>query len=53
VITDIAGNPISSATDLGSVLHSHKPGDQVQVTWTDQGGTSHTARVTLTTGPAI
>lgn len=53
VITDVAGNPISSAADLGTVLHSHKPGDQVQVTWTDQASASHSATVTLTTGPAV
>ena len=37
----------------GNVLHSFKPGDQVQVTWTDQASASHTATITLTTGPAI
>jgi S1-C subfamily serine protease len=53
VITEVAGNPINSTTDLGNVLHSYKPGDQVQVTWTDQASASHTAAITLTTGPAI
>jgi len=53
VITDVAGTPISSTTDLGNVLHTYKPGDQVQFTWTDQSSTSHTATITLTTGPAI
>jgi len=53
VITQVAGNAISSTADLGSALHSYKPGDTVQVTWTDQGAASHTATITLTTGPAI
>jgi S1-C subfamily serine protease len=53
VITDVAGTPISTTTDLGNVLHTYKPGDQVQITWTDQQSTSHTATITLTTGPAI
>jgi S1-C subfamily serine protease len=53
VITDVAGNPISSTTDLGNVLHSYKPGDKVQVTWTDQASVSHTATIILTTGPAL
>jgi len=53
VITDVAGTSIGSTTDLGNVLHTYKPGDQVQVTWTDQASTSHTATITLTTGPAI
>ena len=53
VITDVAGTPISSSADLGNVLHTHKPGDQVQVTWTDQAAASHLATITLTTGPAL
>ena len=53
VITEVAGTSISSSTDLGGVLHTYKPADQVQVTWTDQASTSHTATITLTTGPAI
>jgi S1-C subfamily serine protease len=53
VITQVAGNAISSTADLGSALHVYKPGDTVQVTWTDQGSASHTATITLTTGPAI
>jgi S1-C subfamily serine protease len=53
VITNVAGTPIGSTTDLGNALHSYKPGDQVQVTWTDQAAASHTATITLTTGPAI
>jgi S1-C subfamily serine protease len=53
VITDVAGTPISSSADLGNALHSHQPGDQVQVTWTDPAGASQSALVTLTTGPAI
>jgi S1-C subfamily serine protease len=53
VITDVVGNPISSTTDLGNLLHSYKPGDQVQVTWTDPASVSHTATITLTTGPAL
>jgi S1-C subfamily serine protease len=53
VITDVAGTPIGSSADLGSVLHTHKPGDQVQVTWMDQAGASHTATITLSAGPAL
>ena len=53
VITDIGGTPIGSSADLGNALHIHKPGDQAQVTWTDQAGTSHSTTITLTTGPAI
>lgn len=53
VITNIGGAPISAVAELGDALHSHKPGDQVQVTWTDMASASHTATITLTTGPAL
>ncbi len=53
VISDVAGTPINSTTDLGNALHAYKPGDQVQLTWTDQAAASHTATITLTTGPAL
>jgi S1-C subfamily serine protease len=53
VISNVGGTPISSTTDLGNALHTYKPGDQVQVTWTDQASASHTATITLTTGPAL
>lgn len=53
VITSAAGVTIDSSTTLGTALHSHKPGDQVSVTWMDSKGTSRTTTVTLTTGSAI
>jgi S1-C subfamily serine protease len=53
VITTVNGGTIDSTTTLGTALHSHKPGEQVSVSWVDSGGTSHTATVTLGTGPAI
>ena len=49
----IAGTTIGSATDLQSALLQHKPGQTVNVTWTDQSGQSHTANVTLASGPAL
>ena len=53
VITSVDGTAIDSSATLGTALHSHKPGDQVAVAWVDNGGSSHTASITLTTGPAI
>ncbi|HVC99923.1 MAG TPA: trypsin-like peptidase domain-containing protein [Candidatus Dormibacteraeota bacterium] len=53
VIDSVAGGPIASTSDLGNALHAYRPGDQVQVTWTDQVSASHTAMITLTTGPAL
>jgi S1-C subfamily serine protease len=52
VITAAAGTTVDSSATLGSALHAHKPGEQVSVTWIDSGGSSHTASVSLTTGPA-
>jgi len=51
VITAIDGVSISSATALGPAIQSHKPGQQVRVSWVDQSGT-HTATVNLAAGPA-
>jgi len=53
VITSVDGTAIDSSATLGTALHSHRPGDQVAVAWVDNGGASHTASITLTTGPAI
>jgi len=52
VITAIDGQTIDSADALGPVLHGHKPGDRVQVTWVEQSGT-HTATARLIAGPAV
>jgi S1-C subfamily serine protease len=52
VITAIAGQSVNSGTDVQSILVGHHPGDKVSVTWTDLSGQSHTATVTLATGPA-
>jgi S1-C subfamily serine protease len=50
-ITAINGTTISSVDDVGVALFTHSPGDEVQVTWTDTGGTSHTATLQLIAGP--
>lgn len=52
VITAINGQSVTDTDQLGTLLHQHKPGQQVQVTWVDQSGT-HTTTVTLTTGPPV
>ena len=52
VITSVGGTPVSSVADLGTVLHQTKPGQQVQVAWSDQG-VDHSASVTLVAGPAV
>jgi S1-C subfamily serine protease len=52
VITGINATTIDSTATLGNALHLFKPGDQVKVTWVDQT-TTHSATVTLTTGPTV
>jgi S1-C subfamily serine protease len=52
VITSIAGQNVSSQSGIESVIQRYHPGDKVSVGWTDGFGQSHTATVTLATGPA-
>lgn len=52
VITSIDGTAITSTTQLHNLLSGKDPGDRVSVRWTDASGRSHTATVTLATGPA-
>jgi S1-C subfamily serine protease len=52
VITKVDGTRITSADSLKSTLSGYRPGDRASVTWTDITGNSHTATVTLGTGPA-
>lgn len=51
VITGLNGKTITSATDLTNFLGAYHPGDTVQLTWTDTSGQTHTAGVTLASGP--
>jgi hypothetical protein len=41
---------VSSASDLAAVMTSLSPGQRVVVTWVDQDGAAHTARITLAPG---
>jgi S1-C subfamily serine protease len=46
-ITSVAGHAIDSARALGAVTAQLSPGTTVTVTWTDQSGATHGARITL------
>jgi S1-C subfamily serine protease len=50
-ITRIGGTSVSTAAGLKKLIRTYSPGDQVQLTWTDEAGSSHTATVTLIKGP--
>ena len=52
VITAVNATPVGSATDLHNALANDKPGTKVTITWTDTSGQSHSASLTLATGPA-
>ena len=51
VITKVDGKAIATADDLAGVIQSHKPGDQVKVTYL-RDGKEHTTTVTLGKQPS-
>ena len=51
VITALDGTAVSSNSGLRSAIMAHNPGSSVSVSWTDTAGASHTATVTLGSGP--
>jgi S1-C subfamily serine protease len=51
VITAVDGTSVNSPSDLSNLLEPDHPGDTVQLQWTDQSGQTHTAAVTLGSGP--
>jgi S1-C subfamily serine protease len=51
-ITSVGGTAVSDPTSLSSVLGKYEPGQQVSVHWVDSAGQSHSATVTLGSGPA-
>jgi S1-C subfamily serine protease len=50
-ITSIGGQSVNSAEDVAHTLVKYHPGNSISVTWVDASGQSHTANLTLTTGP--
>jgi S1-C subfamily serine protease len=51
-ITAVGGHSVSSGEDIAKALVPYHPGDSVSLSWLDTSGQSHTATVTLATGPA-
>jgi S1-C subfamily serine protease len=51
VITSLNGQQVNSGTDIQQILVGEHPGDKVSIGWTDPYGQSHTATVTLASGP--
>jgi len=50
-VTALDGKSVSTGTDIQEILIGHHPGDKVSIAWTDPYGQSHSATVTLGTGP--
>jgi S1-C subfamily serine protease len=51
-ITAIGGQSVTSAETVAHTLVQYHPGNSISVSWTDASGQSHTANLTLATGPA-
>ena len=51
-ITALAGQSVTTPEDVAHALVKYHPGDSISITWLDQSGQSHTANLTLATGPA-
>lgn len=51
-ITAVDGKTVSSPTALSTIMTSHRPGDQVKLSYTSSSGQSKTVTVTLGQGPA-
>jgi S1-C subfamily serine protease len=52
LVTAINGKSVTSGTQISEALISQHPGDKISISWTDQNDQSHTATITLTTGPS-
>jgi S1-C subfamily serine protease len=52
VITAINGHAIASPSAIASAILTKKPGARVRIKYTDRSGGSHSATITLTSGPA-
>jgi S1-C subfamily serine protease len=52
VITALNGRTVSSPTEISAFVLTKKPGAKIRAAYVDQSGTSHTATVTLGSGPA-
>jgi S1-C subfamily serine protease len=51
-LTAVAGQTVTAESQVTSILVKYHPGDKISLSWTDQTGASHTATVTLATGPS-
>ena len=52
MISSVAEQQVSSGTSIQQRLERYHPGDKISISWTGTSGQSHTAAVTLASGPA-
>jgi S1-C subfamily serine protease len=52
VVTSLNGQSVSTGTQIQDILIGKQPGNKISIGWTDVEGQSHTATITLGTGPA-
>jgi S1-C subfamily serine protease len=50
-ITGLDGRAVATPGALSAAIAGHRPGQTIQLTWTDQSGQSHTSSVVLGSGP--
>jgi S1-C subfamily serine protease len=51
-ITSLGGQPVTSQSQIQSILGTYHPGDKISLSWADSYGQAHTATIVLATGPA-
>jgi S1-C subfamily serine protease len=52
VIVSLDGTTVTGASQLGTLIQQHRPGDSVKIGYVDSSGQHHTVSVTLIAGPA-
>ncbi len=50
-VTAVDGTRVRTSSALRQAIASHQPGESIRLTWTDGSGSSHTAPLTLASGP--
>ena len=52
VVTSIGGQPVTSQSQIQSILEGYHPGDKISISWVDGSGLTQTATIVLASGPA-
>jgi S1-C subfamily serine protease len=52
-ITSIDGTSVSDSATMGNLIHVHHPGESITVGWTAADSTTHSASLTLESGPPV